>query len=274
MVGLCLSAIARSSTISRPNPASSRACDRVRPERGSPNPPMASAVSCRPSHATPSTSSAGRVLPGSSAARARGALSSSSTHRARDAGAGALWSVVAIAQRWRRIAAAEGERGMTAAVTTESRVEFLNPDGSRTTRRSATSRWSRATSARSTSVVRTRSTPRGRSSASVTSRRRPSRSCETWRTALDAVGAGPEHVVKWNIFIVDGQDVAAGYAAFQRGDSAGHHSRHRGVGPSRLPRRDGRHRGRSRVTGDDPDGGGLDSRILRRGKPVSQGMSN
>ena len=36
------------------------------------------------------------------------------------------------------------------------------------------------------------------------------------RTALDAVAAGPEHVVKWNIFIVDGQDVAAGYAAFQR----------------------------------------------------------
>jgi enamine deaminase RidA (YjgF/YER057c/UK114 family) len=36
------------------------------------------------------------------------------------------------------------------------------------------------------------------------------------RTALDAAGAGPEHVVKWNIFIVDGQDVAAGYAAFQR----------------------------------------------------------
>ena len=36
------------------------------------------------------------------------------------------------------------------------------------------------------------------------------------RTALEAAGAGPEHVVKWNIFIVDGQDIAAGYATFQR----------------------------------------------------------
>jgi enamine deaminase RidA (YjgF/YER057c/UK114 family) len=36
------------------------------------------------------------------------------------------------------------------------------------------------------------------------------------RTALTAAGAGPEHVVKWNVFIVDGQDFATGYAAFQR----------------------------------------------------------
>ena len=36
------------------------------------------------------------------------------------------------------------------------------------------------------------------------------------RTALAAAGAGPEHVVKWNILIVDGQDFAAGYTAFQR----------------------------------------------------------
>ncbi|HEX2214598.1 MAG TPA: RidA family protein, partial [Mycobacterium sp.] len=36
------------------------------------------------------------------------------------------------------------------------------------------------------------------------------------RTALAAVGAGPEHVVKWNVFIVEGHDFRAGYAAFQR----------------------------------------------------------
>lgn len=36
------------------------------------------------------------------------------------------------------------------------------------------------------------------------------------RTALTAAGAGPEHVIKWNVFIVDGQDFASGYAAFQR----------------------------------------------------------
>jgi len=36
------------------------------------------------------------------------------------------------------------------------------------------------------------------------------------RIALAAAGAGPEHVVKWNVFIVDGQDFRSGYAAFQR----------------------------------------------------------
>ena len=36
------------------------------------------------------------------------------------------------------------------------------------------------------------------------------------RTALAAAGAGPEHVVKWNVFIVEGHDFRAGYAAFQR----------------------------------------------------------
>ena len=36
------------------------------------------------------------------------------------------------------------------------------------------------------------------------------------RTALEAAGAEPEHVVKWNVLIVEGQDFRAGYAAFQR----------------------------------------------------------
>lgn len=36
------------------------------------------------------------------------------------------------------------------------------------------------------------------------------------RTALLAAGAEPEHVVKWNVFIVEGHDFASGYAAFQR----------------------------------------------------------
>jgi enamine deaminase RidA (YjgF/YER057c/UK114 family) len=36
------------------------------------------------------------------------------------------------------------------------------------------------------------------------------------RTALAAAGAGPEHVVKWNVVVVDGQDFGSGYAAFQR----------------------------------------------------------
>jgi enamine deaminase RidA (YjgF/YER057c/UK114 family) len=36
------------------------------------------------------------------------------------------------------------------------------------------------------------------------------------RTALAAAGARPEHVVKWNVFVVEGHDLASGYAAFQR----------------------------------------------------------
>jgi enamine deaminase RidA (YjgF/YER057c/UK114 family) len=36
------------------------------------------------------------------------------------------------------------------------------------------------------------------------------------RTALAAAGAGPEHVVKWNVLVAEGQDFAGGYAAFQR----------------------------------------------------------
>lgn len=34
-------------------------------------------------------------------------------------------------------------------------------------------------------------------------------------TALAAAGAGPEHVVKWNLLIVEGQSIEQGYAAFQ-----------------------------------------------------------
>jgi enamine deaminase RidA (YjgF/YER057c/UK114 family) len=36
------------------------------------------------------------------------------------------------------------------------------------------------------------------------------------KTALEAADARPEHVVKWNVLIVEGQDFAAGYAVFQR----------------------------------------------------------
>ena len=36
------------------------------------------------------------------------------------------------------------------------------------------------------------------------------------RTALEAAGGRPEHIVKWNVLIVEGQDFRSGYAAFQR----------------------------------------------------------
>ncbi len=36
------------------------------------------------------------------------------------------------------------------------------------------------------------------------------------KAALAAGGAGPEHVVKWNIYILAGQSIQEGFAAFQR----------------------------------------------------------
>ena len=36
------------------------------------------------------------------------------------------------------------------------------------------------------------------------------------KAALAAAGAGPEHVIKWNLLIVEGQSIEQGYAAFQR----------------------------------------------------------
>ena len=36
------------------------------------------------------------------------------------------------------------------------------------------------------------------------------------QTALAAAGAGPEHVIKWNLLVVEGQSIEQGYAAFQR----------------------------------------------------------
>src|SRR5687767_1347738 len=36
------------------------------------------------------------------------------------------------------------------------------------------------------------------------------------KTALAAAGAGPEHVIKWNLLLVEGQSIQDGFAAFQR----------------------------------------------------------
>ena len=35
-------------------------------------------------------------------------------------------------------------------------------------------------------------------------------------TVLTAAGAGRDDVVKWNVFVVQGQDISAGFEAFQR----------------------------------------------------------
>ena len=35
------------------------------------------------------------------------------------------------------------------------------------------------------------------------------------RAALATGGAGPEHIIKWNVYVVEGQSLQAGFAAFQ-----------------------------------------------------------
>ena len=35
------------------------------------------------------------------------------------------------------------------------------------------------------------------------------------RVALEAGGARPEHIIKWNIYVVEGQSLQAGFATFQ-----------------------------------------------------------
>jgi len=35
-------------------------------------------------------------------------------------------------------------------------------------------------------------------------------------TALAAAGAGLEHIIKWNVFVVEGQPIQAGFEAFRR----------------------------------------------------------
>lgn len=35
-------------------------------------------------------------------------------------------------------------------------------------------------------------------------------------TALAAAGAGLEHIIKWNVLVVEGQSIQEGFAAFQR----------------------------------------------------------
>ena len=85
------------------------------------------------------------------------------------------------------------------------------------------------------------------------------------QTALEAAGAGLEHVVKWNVLVVQGQSLEQGFAEFQRvwGNVPTHPpsrpplSRHWRTG---VPCRNGCHRRRSLVAarqGYEPQGHGI-----------------
>ena len=90
--------------------------------------------------------------------------------------------------------------------------------------------------------------------ARATSGPRPRRSWPTSRPPWRRAGAGLEHVIKWNVFVVEGQDVASGLrgvpAGLGRSDdaAAADHGRLRqGARPSRLAGRGRRDRGRART---------------------------
>jgi enamine deaminase RidA (YjgF/YER057c/UK114 family) len=64
-------------------------------------------------------------------------------------------------------------------------------------------------------------------------------------TALEVAGATLENVVKWNVYVVQGQPLQPGFAAFQQAwgerpdPPAHHHALRRGTRPSGLPDGDG-----------------------------------
>ena len=74
------------------------------------------------------------------------------------------------------------------------------------------------------------------------------------RAALAAGGAGPEHVIKWNLLVVEGVSLRRGFSAFptrvgRHAEPAGdHHGLRRGVGEPGFPGGDGRHRRRASVS--------------------------
>ena len=111
-----------------------------------------------------------------------------------------------------------------ASTPTDGRVEFLQPEGLH--RNPAFSNVAVVSGSVRTIYVGN-ALGFGRRRGEHRRRRRYRRSdragpCAICTSALAAAGAEPEHVVKWTIFIVDGQDFRAGYAAFQRvwGDRA------------------------------------------------------
>src|SRR5579859_374116 len=61
-----------------------------------------------------------------------------------------------------------------------------------------------------------RLTPRAISSGKETSLLRRTRVLLNLRNALAAAGARPEHIIKWNVYLVQGQSLQAGFTAFRQ----------------------------------------------------------
>ena len=75
------------------------------------------------------------------------------------------------------------------------------------------------------------------------------------KSALAAAGAGPEHVIKWNLLLLEGQSIQDGIRGVPAGLAQAVHASaldHRGLRqrprPPRLAGRDGRDRGRTGLT--------------------------
>lgn len=66
------------------------------------------------------------------------------------------------------------------------------------------------------SAARTLLMLRARSSERATLKLKPNRCSGTWRWSSQLGGAKLEHLVKWNVYIVEGQSLLPGFQAFQR----------------------------------------------------------
>jgi enamine deaminase RidA (YjgF/YER057c/UK114 family) len=103
-----------------------------------------------------------------------------------------------------------------AATATDGRVEFLNPDG--LPRNPAFSNVAVVSGSIRTIYIGGQDAVDGEGNIVGIGdiARQTEQVLRNLRTALEAAGAEPEHVVKWNVLIVEGQDLREGYAAFQR----------------------------------------------------------
>src|SRR5262249_45334814 len=103
-----------------------------------------------------------------------------------------------------------------AATATDSRVEFLNPDG--LPRNPAFSNVAVVSGSVRTIYIGGQDAvdAEGNIVGIGDIAAQTEQVLSNLRTALAAAGAGPEHIVKWNVLIVEGQDFTPGYAAFRR----------------------------------------------------------
>jgi enamine deaminase RidA (YjgF/YER057c/UK114 family) len=104
----------------------------------------------------------------------------------------------------------------TAAATQAGRVEYLNPDG--LVRSPAFTNVAVVSGAVRTIYVGGQDavTANGEIVGKGDLAAQTAQILANIQTALEAAGAGLEHVVKWNLLVVEGQDLRTGFGVFQQ----------------------------------------------------------